>query len=114
MKLNHPIGQAAEDRAWAFLQEQGCELVARNWHCRYGEIDLIVKQGDRLIFVEVKYRKNQAFGGAAYSITPRKLSKLQQTVEYYLQENPCPYPCRLDAILLQGTAEPIWIKNISI
>lgn len=113
MKLNHPIGQAAEDRAWAFLQAQGCELVARNWHCPHGEIDLIVKLANTLIFVEVKYRKSQSFGGAAYSITSSKLAKLQRSVAYYLQINSLNIPCRLDAVLLQGNTPPNWIKNIT-
>lgn len=70
MKLNHAQGQAGEDCALAFLQKQGCEPVARNWHCRAGEIDLVVRQGELLLFVEVRYRKSKRFGGAAYSITP--------------------------------------------
>lgn len=70
MRLNHKQGVAGEDAALAFLLSQGCKLVARNWHCAYGEIDLIVKNGNMILFVEVKYRKNQGFGGAAYSISP--------------------------------------------
>lgn len=113
MKLNHPTGQAAEDRALAYLQAQGYELVARNWHCPYGEIDLIMKHGNNLIFIEVKYRKSQNFGGAAYSITPTKLAKLQRSIEYYLQINKLNTPCRLDAMLLQGNQPPNWVKNIT-
>lgn len=113
MKLNHPTGQAAEDRALAYLQAQGYELVARNWHCPYGEIDLIMKHGNSLIFIEVKYRKSQNFGGAAYSITPTKLAKLQRSIEYYLQINKLNIPCRLDAMLLQGNQPPNWVKNIT-
>ena len=113
MKLNHPTGQAAENRAWAFLQAQGCRLIARNWHCPHGEIDLIVQQGNILIFVEVKYRKSSAFGGAAYSIVPSKLAKLQRSAEYYLQINQLNTMCRLDAVLLQGNESPQWIQNIT-
>lgn len=113
MKLNHPTGQAAEECALAFLLEQGCELVERNWHCPYGEIDLIMRLGDKLLFVEVKFRKTQAFGGAAYSITPNKLAKLQRSAEYYLQIKQLNTACRLDAVLLQGTASPQWITNLT-
>lgn len=70
MRLNHKQGEAGEDAALAFLQSQGCTLLARNWHCAYGEIDLIVKNGGMILFVEVKYRKNRQFGGVAYSISP--------------------------------------------
>ena len=66
MRLNHPQGQAAEDAALAFLQGQGCRLIERNRHCPHGEIDLIMESGGVLLFVEVKYRKSVAFGGAAY------------------------------------------------
>lgn len=103
MRLNHKQGEAGEDAALAFLQSQGCTLLARNWHCAYGEIDLIVKNGGMILFVEVKYRKNRQFGGAAYSISPSKLLKLQRSVEYYLQQNRLTnVPCRLDAVLIEA------------
>ena len=113
MKLNHPSGQAAEQRALQFLQQQGGELIVQNWHCRYGEIDLIMQFGATIVFVEVKFRKTGAFGGAAYSITPSKLVKVQKTIEYYLQTYSIHAPCRLDAVLLQGDAAPQWIQNIT-
>ena len=53
MRLNHKQGVAGEDAALAFLLSQGCKLVARNWHCAYGEIDLIVKKGNMIQFVVV-------------------------------------------------------------
>ena len=76
MRLNHKQGAAAEDAALAFLLGKGCSLLARNWHCAYGEIDLIVKNGGTIVFVEVKYRKNRGFGGAAYSISPSKIIEI--------------------------------------
>ena len=113
MKLNHAQGQAGEDCALAFLQKQGCEPVARNWHCRAGEIDLVVRQGELLLFVEVRYRKNKRFGGAAYSITPAKLQKLQRTAEHYLQQHPHGGACRIDAVLIEGSEPPKWIQNLT-
>lgn len=114
MRLNHKQGEAGEDAALAFLQSQGCTLLARNWHCAYGEIDLIVKNGGMILFVEVKYRKNRQFGGVAYSISPSKLLKLQRNVEYYLQQNRLTnVPCRLDAVLIEGSRPPEWIQNIT-
>ena len=86
MRLNHKQGGGGQDAALAFLLDKGCSLLARNWHCAYGEIDLIVKNGGTIVFVEVKYRKT-SFGGAAYSISPSKLLKLQRSVEYYLQKH---------------------------
>lgn len=114
MKLNHPTGQAAEEIAWLFLQQQGAQLIARNWHCPFGEIDLIVRLGNVLVFVEVKYRKSNAFGGAVYSITPVKLGKLQRSVAHYLQQHKLHQTlCRLDAVLIQGNNPPQWIQNIT-
>lgn len=112
MKPTHPSGMAAEQAALLFLEQQGCELIERNWHCPYGEIDLIVRQNGVWLFIEVKYRKNRFFGGAMYSITPQKMAKLQRSVEYYLQSYPNT-PCRLDAVLIEGNQPPIWIHNIT-
>ncbi|QEY23736.1 YraN family protein [Neisseria animalis] len=114
MRLNHKQGEAGENAALSFLESQGCKLLARNWHCTYGEIDLIVKTGGMILFVEVKYRKNSGFGGAAYSISPSKLLKLQRSVEYYLQQHGLSNaPCRLDAVLIQGNSTPVWVQNIT-
>lgn len=114
MRLTHQQGIAGEDAALAFLQHQGCRLIARNWHCAYGEIDLIVKNDNMILFVEVKYRKNPHFGGAAYSISASKLLKLQRSVEYYLQQHGLNHtPCRLDAVLIQGNQPPEWVQNIT-
>ena len=112
MKLNNPIGQMGEDAALNFLLQQGFSLITRNWHCRFGEIDLIMRGSNLLLFVEVKYRKNNRFGGAAFSITPSKLAKLQRTIESYLLQNPHDGACRLDAILIEGDALQ-WLKNIT-
>ncbi|QEY26947.1 YraN family protein [Neisseria zalophi] len=114
MRLNHRQGVAGEDAAWSFLKAQGCVLIARNWHCPFGEIDLIVKNSNMTVFVEVKYRNNRRFGGAAYSITPAKLMKLQKSAEHYLQKHGLSHaPCRLDAIFIEGNEAPKWVQNIT-
>lgn len=114
MRLNHKEGARGEDIALRFLQQHGCRLIARNWHCPFGEIDLIVKNGNMILFVEVKYRAGQGFGGAAYSITPSKVLKLRKSAEHYLQQHGLSHaPCRLDAVLIQGNDEPQWIHNIT-
>ena len=58
-------GRAAEDLAATFLQQQGLTLVERNYHCRFGEIDLIARENATLVFVEVRMRSGAAFGAAA-------------------------------------------------
>ena len=111
--MSRSLGNAAEDTACAFLQAQGCNILARNWHSRHGEIDIIAEQDGCVLFVEVKYRKTPAYGGAAYSITPSKLAKLHTTAEQYLQSRYDHPPCRLDAILIEGNQAPVWIQNIT-
>lgn len=114
MKLNHAQGQQAEDQAMRFLEQQGCSLIERNWHCPFGEIDLIMQYDDILLFIEVKYRKNKGFGGAAYSVTYTKLTKLQRSIECYLQQKKLTHlACRLDAVLIEGDSLPQWITNIT-
>ena len=73
-------GRHAEDVAATFLQQKGLTILERNYQCRYGEIDLIARDGDALVFVEVRMRKSAAFGGAAASITPdRKSTRLNSS-----------------------------------
>jgi putative endonuclease len=96
-------GAAAEALAAEFLQARGLTIVARNYRCRGGEIDLIASDGDTLIFVEVRLRSDAAFGGAAESITAAKKKRLRFAAAHYLsrlsQMSKEP-PCRFDAILL--------------
>ncbi len=78
-------GDAAEARALAWLQARGLRCLARNYRCRLGEIDLIMQDGDTVVFVEVRQRRSARFGGAAASITPAKQARLTLAAEHYLQ-----------------------------
>ena len=114
MKLTHEQGAASEQAALDYLLAAGCTLLERNWHCPFGEIDLIMQSGDTVLFVEVRYRRGSRFGGAAYSITPAKLAKLQKSAEHYLQQKRLAgRPCRIDAVLLEGRAAPVWLHNLT-
>ena len=93
-------GAAAEALAAEFLQGQGLTIIARNYRCRGGEIDLIASDGDTLIFVEVRLRSDAAFGGAAESITMAKKRRLAFAAAHYLSRLNREPPCRFDAILL--------------
>jgi putative endonuclease len=106
-------GLRAEDIAAAFLQQQGLALVARNYHCRFGEIDLIARDGDTLVFVEVRMRANNTFGSAAASITATKRDKLLRTARHYLSGLARAPACRFDAVLINGEgAAPEWLKSM--
>jgi len=105
-------GLDAETLAAMFLQQQGLKLLGRNYRCRFGEIDLVMRDREEVVFVEVRMRRSEAFGGAGASITPSKQRKLMLTAEHYLQAKGTS-PCRFDAVLMKSLQlnEIIWLKN---
>ena len=105
-------GQQAEALAAAHLQQQGLKLLSTNYRCRFGEIDLIMRDGKTLVFVEVRMRSNPHFGTATDSITARKQHKLLLTAQHYLQQHG-EQPCRFDAVVMSEiTGQHIdWLKN---
>lgn len=109
-------GQLAEDRALHWLEQQGLSLVARNYHCRLGEIDLIMQHDDCLVFVEVRKRGRTSLANAAASVDHRKQQKIILTANHYLSKYPqrATQPCRFDLIALESdsqTASPLWYKD---
>jgi putative endonuclease len=105
------IGQSAEARAEAFLASNGLTPVARNWRCRFGEIDLIMQDGATRVFIEVRLRSRSDFGGAAASVTLSKQKKLLATARQYLATLKTIPPCRFDVVAITGNDAPDWIKN---
>ncbi len=107
-------GDRAEQRACDWLGKQGLTLLARNWHCRLGEIDLIMQHGDTLVFIEVRLRRDQQYGGALASVTTSKQHKLVRAAQMYLARHPhqAQQPCRFDVLALTSdTSTPEWIQN---
>ncbi len=104
-------GQEAEKLAAAFLERKRLRIVERNYRSRFGEIDLIARDGEALVFVEVRERKSEAFGGAAASITTAKQKKLTRTALAYLTGNARPPPCRFDAILIGASGKIEWLRD---
>ncbi|MDR2196006.1 MAG: YraN family protein [Gallionellaceae bacterium] len=104
-------GEQAEQIAAEYLQRQGLAIVERNYRCRYGEIDLILRDGDTLVFAEVRLRSSGSFGGAAVSIDAAKQARLIRAAEHYLATQPRLPPCRFDAVLLSSLNDIEWIKN---
>ncbi len=96
------LGDDAEALAANYLQSQGLSLLARNYRCRFGEIDLIMQQGNSIVFVEVRMRSQATYGGAAASINVPKQQKLIRTAEHFLQQHGHQAACRFDAVLLTG------------
>ena len=107
-------GRMAEDRACDYLQAQGLKLLQRNYRTRRGEIDLILQDADTLVFVEVRYRLQDAFGSAVESVDRRKQSRLTACALHYLQALPNrrQISCRFDVLAISGPDNRIeWIRN---
>lgn len=104
------IGNQAEEEALQFLLQNGLSLVERNYHCRFGEIDLIMLHDRVLVFVEVRKRKNMDFGGAVQSVSFIKQSRLIKTARHYLLKYRQPPACRFDVIAMEGERCQ-WLKN---
>lgn len=110
-KKGAEIEQAAEH----FLKRQGLKAISRNYTIRGGEIDLIMRHGNVLVFVEVRYRANHIHGSGAESITHHKQQRLLKTAQHYLQKHygAAPPDCRFD--VMSGSGQPVqfeWLQNV--
>jgi putative endonuclease len=109
-------GAQAEDLACRYLLRQGLALIARNYFCHCGEIDLIMKDKHLLIFIEVRYRHNSHFGNSLETVNSTKRAKLIKTAEYYLQCHPVTEETsyRFDVIGISPLVKPKqWYKNLN-
>jgi putative endonuclease len=115
MATTREQGQYTEILACQYLENKGFKLIEKNFNCRMGEIDLIMKDEDSLVFVEVRYRKNNNFGSGAESITASKQSKLIKTASLYLQRHDKlnKYPSRFDVVSITGFIETSNIDNMN-
>lgn len=106
-------GDRAEHLAEKYLRKQGLKTVERNYRTRLGEIDLVMKDGAAFVFVEVRLRGSQEFGGAAASIGHSKQQRIIAAAQQYLAGRGSPPPCRFDVILLNqlDAAAIEWIKD---
>ena len=116
MELPTSIGKKAEDIALKYLTEKGLSLITRNYRSRWGELDLIMQDGETLVFVEVRSRTHSNYSSAAASIDFRKQQKLAKTALIYLQQFSTPPNARFDVIALdrqsaQSTQDIKWIRN---
>jgi len=105
-------GRAAETLAARFLEARGLAIVARNYRCRRGEIDLVARDGAMLVFVEVRLRSDARHGGAAESIDARKRARVLAAARHFLARAP-DTPCRCDVVLLDrlDAARVEWIRD---
>ena len=105
-------GREAEALAERLLTGAGLSIVARNFRCRHGEIDLIAVEEDTFVFCEVRLRTSNAYGGAAESITGRKQARITAAARYFLTSRR-EAPCRFDVLLLEtlDVTRIQWIRN---
>lgn len=115
--FNHlDIGKIAENLALKHLLSKGLTLLRKNYRSYFGEIDLIMRDGEYVAFVEVRHRKKSTHGNALESVGPQKRKKIIRTAELYLQQKKWLYtvPCRFDIIAIQpvaGRMQLEWVKN---
>jgi putative endonuclease len=111
------VGFKAEEDAAEYLQKQGYQILIKNFTIRGGEVDLIARDGNVLVFVEVKMRSNTSFGSALESITPWKIQALQKTALFYIRKIDWgDRPYRFDLVTMDkipdGTFEYRLMQNI--
>jgi putative endonuclease len=104
-------GQQAENTACAFLQQHGLTLIEKNYRCRSGEIDLVMRDGRQLVFVEVRYRRSLTYGGPIESIDYRKRLKLIATARHYLVARKVRSATRFDVVGISADKQVRWIPN---
>ncbi len=94
------LGEKGEDAACRFLKTRGYQIVARNWRARVGEIDIIARDGDVLVFVEVKARSGDGFGGPEAAVHPGKQRRLIRTAMAFMASTQCDLPMRFDVVAM--------------
>jgi putative endonuclease len=112
----HCFGKHAEEQTCKYLRKQGLKLIESNYRCDYGEIDLIMRDGECVVFVEVRARTGQNFLDGLESVSSSKQSKIIKTATYYLQQTKQLNKvfCRFDVVAVKSQDEQLqfhWVKN---
>ncbi|MCD8364462.1 MAG: YraN family protein [Clostridiales bacterium] len=106
------VGSLYEERAADWMKRRGYQVLARNFRCRFGEIDIIAKKDGCIVFVEVKYRSGSSYGVPQEAVDYRKQQRISNAASYFLYTRHCPTdtPCRFDVAAVSGE-EVRWIEN---
>jgi putative endonuclease len=111
-KAEHLLrGESTERQACLFLTKQGLKLVARNFRCKQGELDLIMSDQQTLVIVEVRFRKTHKYGSALESVTRAKQSRIMAATQVYLSKHKINPTIRFDVVAVSGNNHIDWIKN---
>ncbi len=110
------VGNQCERMAEAYLQRHGLRTITRNFNCRVGEIDLVLEDGECLVFAEIRFRENCRYGSGAETVSRTKQGRIIRAAQKYLQShrNRATQPCRFDVISLgkeRGEMTVEWIRN---
>ncbi len=109
------IGKAAENLVCDYLQSQGLKLITTNYQCKYGEIDLIMVDGETMVFIEVRHRKAHDYGDGIATVTKTKQHKIIKAATHYLQKNNSlnKLACRFDVVATSGEEKRVieWVKD---
>lgn len=106
-------GQWAEEVAGKYLEELGWQKIASNFSWSYGEIDLIMKDKDYLVFIEVRSLTNSQYIHPAETINQKKVKKIKKTAEYFIHRNKAyDLPCRFDFISIQGSPDDFELEHL--
>lgn len=113
MSRNIQLGSETETAACLWLEQQGLLIIERNFRCKPGEIDIVAKDQNTLVFVEVRQRSHRNFGDGFSSVDYRKQQKLIRAARWYLQERKLfdQYPCRFDIVSARSANDLEWIKD---
>lgn len=112
MAEHNLLGNKGELLASRYLLEKGFAVLHYNWRSGHKEIDLIARERDTLVFVEVKSRRNELFGDAADAVTPEKMNRLISAAESYVMRYKIDSPFRFDIVTVIGECEPYRIEHI--
>lgn len=111
MAQHNDFGTLGEDIAVDYLRRKGYVLVERNWRSGHKEIDIVARQGDTLVFVEVKARANLMYGNPEDAVTRRKMHLLVMAADAYLRCNALDCDVRFDVITITGTVQKPYIRH---
>ncbi len=114
MKNTRREGTRGEELAVKHLTGLGMEILERNYHFGHGEIDIVARDGEVLVFCEVKTRASDRFGDPEYAVTPRKRSQIRRIAQGYLYEHQiATQACRFDVVAIRLTGDTSSVNHIS-
>lgn len=111
MSQHNELGKTGEDKAVEFLTEKGWYILERNWRFRRNEIDIIARDGQTLVFIEVKSRRNNLYGEPEEAITTAKIRRLVIAADHYLRQKGLSCEARFDVVTVIGEQAPYRITH---